>query len=404
VRRVRLKQVADVQYGLGQPPPSAPDGVPILRATNIERGRINPDGLIFAHLADLPLGRAPLLKAGEILVVRSGAYTGDSALVPEKWAGAAPGYDLRVTPRSIEPRFLAYQLLAAPVLDQIALARTRAAQPHLNAEDLGDVVVDSGSRLLEAAIADHLDAETARIDAMVQLLQRQADLFSLRLSASVNAILDSLQPWLPLRRVIAPERDSLIAGPFGSQMAGDDLQDAGVAAIVDQGVVIGGEFDSPKYYVGGDKWVELRRFEVRPGDLLVSGRGTIGRVAIAPDSLGPAVIHPSVLRVRADPAKVETLFLAACLKWSTRISEHLRLENTATTIGVIYSDTLRGTPVPVPPLSVQREACARIAATEQSGKQLVAAVTREVELLLERRQALITAAVTGQIEIPGVAA
>lgn len=77
MRAVRMKQVADVRYGLGQPPPARPDGIPILRATNIERGRINPEGMIYAALPDLPLHRAPLLKSGEVLVVRSGAYTGD---------------------------------------------------------------------------------------------------------------------------------------------------------------------------------------------------------------------------------------------------------------------------------------------------------------------------------------
>jgi type I restriction enzyme S subunit len=92
----RLKTVARVTYGLGQPPQLANNGIPIVRATNIVRGRISPVGLVFAALADIPLDRAPLLRAGEILVVRSGAYTGDSALITPEWVGSAPGYDLRV--------------------------------------------------------------------------------------------------------------------------------------------------------------------------------------------------------------------------------------------------------------------------------------------------------------------
>ena len=83
----RLKHLARVGYGLSQPPALSHTGIPILRATNIMRGKFTADGLIFAAREALPLDRAPLLREGEILVVRSGAYTGDSAMVTGTWAG-----------------------------------------------------------------------------------------------------------------------------------------------------------------------------------------------------------------------------------------------------------------------------------------------------------------------------
>jgi type I restriction enzyme S subunit len=182
-QRIALKRVAKVTYGLGQPPPASDSGIAIIRATNITKGRITADNLIYAQLADLPLVRAPLLKVNEILVVRSGAYTGDSALITDEWAGSAPGYDLRVSPHSIEPRLLAHQLLGAHVQGQIDLVRMRAAQPHLNAEDLGSIVVWKGAADAETTTADLLDAvqaarrliETA-IDAQIACLleRRQA--------------------------------------------------------------------------------------------------------------------------------------------------------------------------------------------------------------------------------------
>lgn len=170
---VPLKRMARVRYGLGQPPPERPTGVPILRATNIQRGRIVEKGMIFADLADLPSDRAPLLEAGEILVVRSGANTGDSALVPERWAGAAPGYDLRLTPLPhVDPRFLAYCLLSLSVSHQIAVERSRAAQPHLNAEDLGNLRVPCPSLYEQTRIADFLDVQIALLDGAVELRQQ----------------------------------------------------------------------------------------------------------------------------------------------------------------------------------------------------------------------------------------
>lgn len=136
-----LRRVAEVAYGLGQPPPLSDDGVPILRATNVSRGVIESIDLIRSRLSDLPLGRAPLLEDGDIIVVRSGANTGDSALITGEWVGAAPGYDLRVRPTAVDPRFLAVQMLGRRFLDQVDLVKGRAAQPHLNAEELGNATV-----------------------------------------------------------------------------------------------------------------------------------------------------------------------------------------------------------------------------------------------------------------------
>jgi type I restriction enzyme, S subunit len=167
-RLVPIKRVARVRYGLGQPPPPSDDGVPIVRATNIFRGLITPEGMIYSRLEDLPLERAPLLVAGEILVVRSGAYTGDSALVSDEWAGSAPGYDLRLTPFAIEPRFLALQLLGRRCRDQINLVKSRAAQPHLNAEDLGALqVLSLDSREEERSVLSVLDTRLAEIDPLL---------------------------------------------------------------------------------------------------------------------------------------------------------------------------------------------------------------------------------------------
>ncbi len=182
-----LKRVARVTYGLGQPPPEADDGVAIIRATNISRGTITTHNLMRTKLDDLPLDRAPLLREGEILVVRSGALTGDSARITAAWAGSAPGYDLRVAPVSIDSRFLAWQLLGRYAIDQIHIARTRAAQPHLNAEELSEVVVRRGARDEEARVADALDELSTRLGAVKVRLQEQADLLVEHRQALITA-------------------------------------------------------------------------------------------------------------------------------------------------------------------------------------------------------------------------
>lgn len=137
------------------------------------------------------------LKADEIIVVRSGAYTGDSAIVPSALEGAVAGYDLVATVTRASPHFVAYGLLSKYVLeDQIHLLTLRAAQPHLNAEELGSVILAMPPTLQEQErIATYLDASCAALDAAVAAKRRQIEtLDALRKETVTHAITRGLKP------------------------------------------------------------------------------------------------------------------------------------------------------------------------------------------------------------------
>jgi len=139
----KLKYISKIKYGLGQPPREKENGLPLIRATNVERGKIVEKDLVRVDPDDIPYQRDPVLKTGDIVVVRSGAYTADSAIVTEKYSGSIAGYDMVLTAkRDVNPEYLAFCLLAKYVLyDQLYLLRMRAAQPHLNAEELGETLI-----------------------------------------------------------------------------------------------------------------------------------------------------------------------------------------------------------------------------------------------------------------------
>ena len=115
------------------------------------------------------------MKGCEIIVVRSGAYTGDSAIVPAALEGTVAGYDMVVTVTRASPRFIAYCLLSRYVLEgQLLLLTLRAAQPHLNAEDLGSVLLAlPPTRKEQEAIADYLDVKLAEGRSIVTGIEAQ---------------------------------------------------------------------------------------------------------------------------------------------------------------------------------------------------------------------------------------
>lgn len=172
-----LKRVSHIKYGLGQPPKEKENGLPLIRATNIERGRIVPNDMIYVDPDDIPYDREPVLKENDIIVVRSGAYTGDSAIIPKEYEGAITGYDMVVSVYEADPQFISYGLLSHSILDnQINLCRLRAAQPHLNAEELGGILFFLPSKEEQSKIIAYLRGENNRIDNAITKAEKQIQL------------------------------------------------------------------------------------------------------------------------------------------------------------------------------------------------------------------------------------
>lgn len=175
----KLKFLGNIKYGLGTPPKLKTDGLRLIRATDIQRGEIIDDDLVFVDPEDVPYDRDPLLKTNDIIVVRSGAYTGDSAIIPREYEGSVVGYDMVVRITAAYGLFISYCLLSHYVLNlQIYQHRLRAAQPHLNREELGETLFFIPSDSEQVKIVDFIKAKTidikdttARISREIELLQ-----------------------------------------------------------------------------------------------------------------------------------------------------------------------------------------------------------------------------------------
>lgn len=384
--RTAIKHLAQIKYGLGQPPKLSLDGIPIIRATNINRGKITNDNLIFASKRDLPLDRAPLLKAGEVLVVRSGAYTGDSALVTEEWAGSSPGYDLRLVPLNIESRFLAYALQSLPVQEQIDLAKSRAAQPHLNAEELGEVLVDLPSVDEQYRVVQFLDDQVERLDGVYSRCMRQVDLMRERRRAVIeHRLMQSFE----------------VASSIPVQFVGWPSYEAGrpdmqvLSVYRDHGVIPKGSRQDNFNKTPDDL---TRYLVVRPGDIVINKmKAWQGSIAI---SVHSGIVSPDYLVVRPVRGVFEPLYLHYVLR-----SPRMTGEYAARSVGIrpsqwrLYWDGFKKVVVPMPDLAVQRALLAELRGDDRLTESLITAILRRSDLVQEKRQALITAAVTGQIDV-----
>jgi type I restriction enzyme S subunit len=152
---------------------------------------------------------------------------------------------------------------------------------------------------------------------------------------------------------------------------------------------------------------EQGTFGLREGDVLITeGAGSLNAVgANAPwagELDGPICFQNTLIRLRpkreTDPSYVA---------WWARYAYESGLLRAAATGANIYHlgvETVRALPAWAPSAATQRDVAQRLDREVGLIEAQSELRRRQIDLLLERRQALITAAVTGQLEIPGVAA
>ena len=171
------------RYGLGQPPKQCTSGLPLLRATNIDGGRIIEKNLIFVEKQDVPPGKNAFLSSEEVLVVRSGAYTGDVAQVTDKWAGAVAGYDLVITPAAGWSGEFIEQFLLTPFVQRTYFEsqKGRAGQPHLNSTQLEATPAFNPPESLQNEFAKQVRAVRSLRDQCIENAERLEQVFTVLL-------------------------------------------------------------------------------------------------------------------------------------------------------------------------------------------------------------------------------
>jgi len=177
----------------------------------------------------------------------------------------------------------------------------------------------------------------------------------------------------------------------------------GDVKVYNQRSVIDRDFVTGEDYINREKFEELRAFQIFAGDLLVTTRGTIGKCAIVPNVIGEAILHPCLIRVQADQTRILNRFLELVIQDANWVLEQLKLASNATTIEVIYSDTLKEVRLAIPPVHEQTAIVNYVDRKIAEVDHIISLADIAIKRLQEYRTALITAAVTGKIDVRGAA-
>ncbi|WP_197039832.1 restriction endonuclease subunit S [Nocardia sp. NRRL WC-3656] len=250
-------------------------------------------------------------------------------------------------------------------------------------------------------IADFLDAETSRIDALIEFRRRQAALFSERwVSTLSHRLLECAQEFGGIRL-----RHWLTKIEQGwSPQCEDRAVEADEWGVIKAGCVNSGMFD-PMQHKALPRSIDPRKeYLLRKGDLLMSRASgspeLIGSVGIVGELSAKLLLCDKVYRLNLDLRLAEPTFVAHALR-AHQVREHIKLgiSGAEGMANNLPTSVVKDCIVPDVPIASQRSLAVEFDAYRLQIDGVKAALARSVTLLAERRQALVTAAVTGQFNV-----
>jgi type I restriction enzyme S subunit len=341
---------------------------------------------------------------------------GIPALVVETAEDLVCGYHLallRPHQAALSGRFLLRCLQAKVLRLQLELAANGVTRFGLPKSDIGAMRLPVPPLEGQLAIAEFLDRETARIDALIGAKQRLLDLLAEKRKAIIAAAVtrgldpkvelrDSGVPWLgeiPAHWQTCHLRRALASMDYGTSQS---VEPEGQVAVLRMGDLRDGELDFSRIGYVDAVTDDLL---LRPGDLLFNRTNSldqVGKVAKFRGHENDVSFASYLVRLRVND-KADSEFFNYLLN-SPYVLARARAE-ALPAIGQANLNPSRYSyiVIAIPPHEEQRAIVEHIARETAKLDAVRAATERTIALLKERRSALIAAAVTGQIDVGAAA-
>jgi type I restriction enzyme S subunit len=293
---------------------------------------------------------------------------------------------------------------------ELLAASVGGRQPNLSQDIIRSLRILTPDPQYQTAIAEFLDRETAKIDDLIAKKQSLADLIIQRnLSFTIRAITSGLHPG----RAVKPSRVEWI----GSVPSHWDVAPLYARYNVQLGKMldekqITGDHRAPYLRNVDVQWGRINvedlptmdfdpqdrlKFLLLPGDLLICEGGEVGRSAVWNGDLSVCYFQKAIHRLRPTrgdhPMHLFYVMRAAVSSGLFESSTNL------STIGHLTAEKLRRYRFPFPPLAEQAEIVHQLEEDSQKTSDATAKITAAISLLREYRSALISAAVTGQLDL-----
>jgi type I restriction enzyme S subunit len=201
--------------------------------------------------------------------------------------------------------------------------------------------------------------------------------------------------WITVEELAKHEKNSIRRGPFGSAVKKAYFVPTGYK-IYEQQNVIHQDFLLGNYFIDEKRFQELKDFQITPGDLLITGAGTIGKIAVVPNDIRPGIINQALLKLSLNRELIDINFFIYYFEMKLR--EFLIAKTRGSAMQNISSvRDLKVMDFPLPPLDEQRRIVAEVERRLSVAKEVESAVEVALARAARLRQAVLKAAFEGKL-------
>ncbi|MCQ8884729.1 restriction endonuclease subunit S [Pseudoalteromonas agarivorans] len=286
-----------------------------------------------------------------------------------------------------------------------------AAQPGLAVANITCLKAPFPKIDEQKSIANFLDHETAKIDTLIEKQQQLIKLLKEKRQAVIShAVTKGLNPQAPMKdsgvewlgevpahwiaSTLKHYSEVIDCKHITAEFFDDGIPLASISEVKKWFVDLStAKYTSEKYYnelIGGGR-------EPKVGDIIYSRNATVGEAAIVSEELPPFAMGQDVCLIRLSNGLLP--LFAMYVLHSGVISQQLELAMVGSTFKRINVDNIRNFAFVIPPLSEQDLIVSELEALTSKYDVLINNATNAIELMKERGTALISAAVTGKIDV-----
>lgn len=271
----------------------------------------------------------------------------------------------------------------------------------------------------QIAIANYLENKTSQIDKLIANKQKLVELLrqertgivekAIKYGVNENAqFIESNFDWFDripkrwtktaIKYIAKKSKDSIVDGPFGSSVNVDtDYVLEGIPVVRTINITENGFSENDLRFMSAEKFDELKRHAVYPGDVLFSKVGTIGNSCIFPNHIPQGILSTTgSCKILVNPELIINEYLVYLLR---AMKEYFHLLASSNVQPFLNMSTIRNVRIVVPPVEEQKQIIKFIVDRSREIDLTISKIEKEIGLLQEYRTALISEAVTGKIKV-----
>lgn len=392
----------------------ADEGAVFIRIGNLTRDRISLDlsDIQYVDIPDGAEGERTRVQPGDVLFSIT-AYLGSVAVVPDGIDNAYVSQHValaRISGRRFLSEWVAYSALSIVGKTYLETQGYGGTKIQLGLDDIANLIVMAPSISEQRIITDFIGRETAKIDALIAEQEHLIALLKEKRQAVIShAVTKGLYPDVPMResgvewlgQVPAHWVVRRVGTLFGEaiEQGNDDLPILSVSihdGVSDRQL---SDDEMDRKVTRSEDTSKYKR--VQPQDLVYNmmraWQGGFGCVATK------GMVSPAYVVARPK-VKVQTKFIELLLRTGLAVEEMRRRSQGVTDFRLrLYWDEFKTMSVCMPTIAEQDQILSWIDQETQKFDALTDVATSAITLLQERRSALISAAVTGKIDVRGLA-